>query len=93
MFDYLARQCPTKILTIPLWSLSCTDPNIYFWWWWSYEHFVFLLTAIAWVPLFWLLLAVYSSQERPMQILTTLPWLPSCADAYVPKLILVAKLW
>ena len=33
------------------------------------------------------------SQERPMKILTTLLWLPSCTDACILKLTLVVKLW
>ena len=49
MFDYY--EWPTKILTTPLWSLSCSDLNVWFWCWqWSYKlsTFVFPLATIAW---------------------------------------------
>lgn len=41
------------VLNILLWSLSCADPNIYFWswnlpWCWSHECFCLPSAAIAW---------------------------------------------
>ena len=54
--------------------------------------FVFPSTTIAQAPCFdfrW----QYSPQEMPIEILTTVPWLPPCTDAYMPTLTLVAKLW
>ena len=40
------------------------------------SHWPLLLEHLLWI--FW----QYSSQEWPIKILTTLPWLPLCTDAY-----------
>ena len=94
----LTWQCPTKILAILLCLLSCANPNI----WFLVMKLILLVKLRALLsshrpPLFEhpTLPFVYSIalRKRHTKILTTLPWLPSCPEAYMPKLTLVVKLW
>lgn len=53
--------------------------------------FVFLLTAIARAPALTFIGTTVSGKYH--KILTTLPWFPSCTDACISELTLVARLW
>jgi len=93
----LTWQCPTKILAIPLCLLSCANPNI----WFLVMKLILMVKLRALLsshrpPLFehptLPFVCSIALRKRHTKILTTLPWLPSCPEAYMPKLTLVVKL-